>query len=188
MENTYLSNERIYLRAVEPEDIDFMYQIENDSSLWEVSSFTVPYSRFVLKQYIENSCSDIYADKQLRLMIVKRSDNCVIGTVDITDFAPLHARGAVGIAVLKEFRREGYAADALFLLMQYVFCFLHLKQLYAYIPVDNSASLKLFSSNGFQECGVLKEWLRSGDKYKDAVLMQCVNTCNTAKLLQTGHE
>ena len=45
MKQSFLTNERIYLRAVEPEDLDIMYEMENDPSMWDISSFTVPYSR-----------------------------------------------------------------------------------------------------------------------------------------------
>lgn len=174
MAASYLSNERIYLRAVEPEDLEILYRIENEPSFWEVSSFTVPYSRYVLKQYIENSSSDVYADKQLRLMIVRQSDHSVVGTIDVTDFVPLHSRGGVGIAILKENRREGFAKEALQLLCDYVSGFLRLKQLYAHIPADNEASIALFSSCGFQQCGVLKDWLQTDGKFKDAVMMQLI--------------
>ena len=65
----------------------------------------------------------MFADKQLRLMIMRRKDNCTLGTVDITDFVPLHSRGAVGIAVHSNYRQEGYASDALKLLCEYAFNF-----------------------------------------------------------------
>lgn len=107
MKQSFLINDRIYLRAVEPEDIDVMYEMENDPLMWDISSFTVPYSRYVLRQYIEGSQSDMFADKQLRLMIIRREDNRILGTIDVTDFVPLHSRGAVGIAVHTDFRREG---------------------------------------------------------------------------------
>ena len=116
MKQSYLTNERIYLRAVEPEDMDIMYEMENDPSMWDISNFTVPYSRYVLRQYIEGSQCDVFADKQLRLMIVSKSDHDILGTIDITDFVPLHSRGEVGIAVHKNYRRQGYATDALKLL------------------------------------------------------------------------
>ena len=116
MKQSYLTNERIYLRAVEPEDMDIMYEMENDPSMWDISNFTVPYSRYVLRQYIEGSQCDVFADKQLRLMIVSKSDHDILGTIDITDFVPLHSRGEVGIAVHKDYRRQGYATDALKLL------------------------------------------------------------------------
>ena len=113
MKQSFLSNDRIYLRAVEPEDMDVMYEMENDPSMWDISNFTVPYSRYVLRQYIEGSQCDVFADKQLRLMIMSKSDHRILGTIDITDFVPLHSRGEVGIAVHKDYRRQGYASDAL---------------------------------------------------------------------------
>ena len=110
MRQSFLMNERIYLRAVEPEDMDIMYEMENDPSMWDISNFTVPYSRYVLRQYIEGSQCDVFADKQLRLMMVRKSDQCILGTIDITDFVPLHSRGEVGIAVHKDYRQQGYAS------------------------------------------------------------------------------
>ena len=130
MKQSFLSNDRIYLRAVEPEDMDVMYEMENDPSMWDISNFTVPYSRYVLRQYIEGSQCDVFADKQLRLMIMSKSDHRILGTIDITDFVPLHSRGEVGIAVHKDYRRQGYASDALQLLCEYAFDFLSLTQLY----------------------------------------------------------
>ena len=99
MKQTFLNNQQIYLRAAEPEDLEVMYEMENDPGAWDVRSFIVPYSRYVLKQYIEDSQCDVFADKQLRLMIVKRDNNQVVGTIDLTDFVPMHGRAGVGIAV-----------------------------------------------------------------------------------------
>lgn len=172
MKSSYLMNDRLCLRAVEPEDLAVLYDMENAPESWDVSNFTVPYSRYVLKQYIENSQCDMFADRQLRLMIVHRDDNVVMGTLDITDFAPLHGHGEVGIAMRAAYRRQGYASDALRLLCEYAFGFLHLKQLTAHVAVDNEASIRLFASCGFQECGCLKQWWRIGGEYKDVLLMQ----------------
>ncbi|WP_321426528.1 GNAT family protein [uncultured Bacteroides sp.] len=175
MKPTYLNNEQIYLRAVEPEDLDIMYNMENNPSSWDVSCFTVPYSRYVLKQYIQASQSDIYADKQLRLMIINRLDNQVVGTIDLTDFVPLHGRAGVGIAVKNEFRQQGIARQALELLVSYSFEFLHLRQLYVYVSVKNEASRKLFCSCGFTQTGILKDWLRVKEEYEDVFFMQLIN-------------
>ncbi|MEG1866176.1 MAG: GNAT family N-acetyltransferase [Bacteroides sp.] len=175
MKQAFLINDRIYLRAVEPEDLDVMYEMENDPAMWDISSFTVPYSRYVLRQYIEGSQCDMFADKQLRLMIVRREDNRMVGTIDVTDFIALHSRGAVGIAIHQAFRQEGYAADGLQLLCEYAFDFLCIRQLYAYVAMDNEASLRLFRSCSFVQNGLLKDWLQTSDGYRDAALMQCLN-------------
>ena len=79
MNKSYFCSERVRLRAMEPEDLEVMYAMENDSRTWDVTNFTVPYSRFVLKQYIENSECDMFADRQLRMMIVRVEDDAVIG-------------------------------------------------------------------------------------------------------------
>lgn len=175
MKPTYLINEQICLRAPEPEDLDIMYKMENDPSSWDVSCFVVPYSRYVLRQYIEASQNDIFADKQLRLMIVYRETNEVAGAIDLTDFVPMHGRAGVGIAVKDKFRRQGFARQALELLVGYSFDFLHLRQLYAYVSVKNEASHKLFCSCGFTQVGILKDWLRVKDGYEDIFFMQLIN-------------
>lgn len=124
MKHTYFINDRIRLRAMEPEDLELICEMENDPQQWDISNFTVPYSRYVMKQYMENSQCDMFADKQLRMMIVRLEDGLTIGTIDITDFSPMHARGEVGIVIRKEFRGAGYAKDALTLLCEYalIFC------------------------------------------------------------------
>ncbi|NDV58849.1 GNAT family N-acetyltransferase [Bacteroides sp. 519] len=172
---TYLESDHIYLRAAEPVDLEVMYEVENDSSMWEISCCTVPYSRYILKEYIKNSSYDIYADKQLRMMIVQKGSDMVIGIIDITDFVPLHGRGAIGIMIREGYRKHGYAKEALNLLLEYSFEYLHLKQLYAYIAVDNEDSIRLFNSCGFVQSGLLKDWLHTGNEYKDTILLQCIS-------------
>lgn len=126
--------ECLHLRAMEPEDLEIMYAMENDPRTWDVTNFNVPYSKFVLRQYIENSQCDMFADRQLRMMIERREDAAVVGTIDITDFAPLHSRGEVGIAVRKEYQGNGYAKEALKLLCDYAFGFLFCGSLLHMLP------------------------------------------------------
>ena len=175
MSRSFLISERLQLRAVEPEDLDVMYEMENNPETWDVSNITVPYSRFALRQYIEQSECDVYADRQLRLMVVLRTERTVIGTLDISDFAPMHSRGEVGIAIRKPYQGQGYGKEALDLLCEYVFHFLRLRQLTAHIASDNAVSIRLFESCGFVQCGMLRDWWRVGGDYKDVVVMQYLN-------------
>lgn len=174
MKHTYFINDRIRLRAMEPEDLELICEMENDPQQWDISNFNVPYSRYVMKQYMENSQCDVFADKQLRMMIVRLEDGVAVGTIDICDFSPMHSHGEVGIMIRKEFRGSGYAKDALTLLCEYAFDFLYLRQLVAHIATDNEASLKLFGSCGFVQCGLLKDWLFVEGTFKDVALLQCL--------------
>lgn len=163
------------LRAPEPEDLEVMYRMENNPSLWAVSCTTVPYSRFMLRQYLEQATGDIFTDKQVRLMVERLSDGEVVGCVDLTNYEPLHARAEIGMAVASDCQGQGLGGRALRLLCQYAFHHLHLHQLVAYIPADNEACLQMFRREGFTRHLLLKEWLScAGGTYKDAILVQCL--------------
>lgn len=160
------------LRAPEPEDLASMMLFENTPSLWEVSTPSGPYSRFYLKQYIEQNKNDIYIDRQLRLMIeTPRKD--VAGIIDLFNFDPFHRRAEVGVVVADAYRKQGIATQALELLKQFSFDYLGIHQLYAFIGEDNGASRRLFAKCGFEECGFLKDWMRTGEDFRNVVIVQC---------------
>ena len=118
----------VHLRAIEPEDLDVLYGIENDTRLWNVSVTNVPYSRYTLYEYVANSKNDIYSDRQVRMMIENGEGN-VIGIVDIINFEPKHLRAEIGIVIKDEFRNKGYAKATLFNISEYSLKVLHLHQL-----------------------------------------------------------
>lgn len=51
---------KVYLRAMEPEDLDFLYEIENNERIWDISATNVPYSHYVLRNYIANAKNDFF--------------------------------------------------------------------------------------------------------------------------------
>ncbi len=173
-----LKNERISLRALEPEDLEILYKWENDTSLWETGTTTAPYSKFTLYEYLKNYSSDIYRDKQLRLMIVQNEDNTPVGTLDLFEFDPLHSRAGVGILIDKNHRRNNIATESLALLADYAFNFLHIHQLYANIPEKNDISFKLFSNCGYNLCGQINEWLKTENGFQSIYIMQLINKIN----------
>ncbi|MBW1297716.1 GNAT family N-acetyltransferase [Aquimarina litoralis] len=169
-----LQGEHIYLRALEPEDLDFVYIIENDERIWEMSTTQTPYSRFLIKQYLENAHQDIYDAKQLRLLI-STNDGASIGLIDLFDFNPTHNRAGVGILIAEpENRGKGYGKEALSLIKKYGKTHLRLHQLYANIADDNLASIHLFEKEGFKNVGVKKEWNLINGVYKDELLYQYI--------------
>ena len=170
-----LSGENIFLRALEPSDLEFLYKLENDEAIWEVSETLAPYSKFILKQYLENSHKDIYEAKQLRL-VISNYDEKLLGLIDLFDFNPKSKRAGVGIVVLEETNRnKGIGTEAIELLTIFAFNHLDLHQLYANISEDNRPSIKLFTNLGFERVGVKKDWNLVSGKYKNEVLYQKIN-------------
>ena len=171
-----LNNNNIRLRALEPEDLDLLYKWENDTSLWQVGSTLSPYSRYILKEYISESHRDLYEQKQLRLMIERKSPRQTVGIIDMYDFDPHSRKAGVGILIASGFQRKGFATQALQLFMDYAFVYLKLNQLYAHIPVNNIASRELFTHAGCSPSGRLAEWLSTPEGYTDVWLLQCLRS------------
>jgi diamine N-acetyltransferase len=172
-----LKGNSIYLRALEPEDLEFIYKIENDESIWNVSNTQTPYSRFLIKQYLENAHQDIYEAKQLRLTICLNDTNEAIGLIDLFDFDPANNRAGIGIIIHKKNNREsGIGSEALRLLISYSFAHLQLNQLYANIGTENEISIGLFTKFGFELIGIKKQWNKVNNKYLDEALYQLINT------------
>ena len=171
----YLENNLIKLRALEPEDLDVLYRWENDTELWDIGVTLSPYSKYALREYIAKSRKDIYQSRQLRLMITLKENGDPIGTIDLYDFDPVNSKAAIGILLDKPFRGRGFGSQALELICGYAFDFLSLKQLYAFVPVRNIPSIKLFTRCGYQPAGTLIAWLKTKNGFDDVYLMQLIH-------------
>lgn len=165
-------DELIKLRAIEPTDLDILYRWENDSSLWEAGNTIAPFSRKQLWDYIENYTSDIYATRQLRLMIERKGDDATLGTVDLYEFDPFNSRAGVGILIDAQYSRQGYGSRTLNLIRRYAHEYVGMHQLTATIPAGNRASLALFEKCGYTVSGHLRSWLKIGSRYHDAYILQ----------------
>ncbi|PJJ54712.1 GNAT family N-acetyltransferase [Hymenobacter chitinivorans] len=162
----------VTLRALEESDLDFLFALENDPSIWGVSDTLAPVSRFALRQYLQHATADFYEVRQLRLVIC--ADSQAVGTLDLFNFEPLHLRAGIGITIIASARQQGYAQAALELLLGYARHTLRLHQLYCTVAADNTASLRLFEQGGFCQVGVRKEWLRKDFFWQDAVEFQYI--------------
>ncbi len=172
-----LKNNRIILRAPEPEDLETIYRWENNTQLWYAGENYSPLSRFVLKKYLEQAHLDIYQTLQLRLMITKTNMPSVpIGSVDFFEFDPFTQKAGIGILIEEDERRKGYARDALLLAIGYAKNALGLKQVYCYIATDNFPSIQLFQDIGFDINGTKKAWFRKGSNWIDVHFLQLLLT------------
>ncbi|GAB3234237.1 GNAT family N-acetyltransferase [Hymenobacter seoulensis] len=169
-----LRSDLIFLRPLEADDLEFLYALENDPSVWGVSDTLTPVSRHVLRQYLDSAAADFFEVRQLRLVVCEAATRKAVGTVDVFGFEPLHQRAGVGITILQPHRRQGYAQAALELLLAYARQVLQLHQLHCTISVSNVASVALFAAAGFTRVGIRREWLRTAQGWQDALEMQCI--------------
>lgn len=171
----------IKLTALEPEDLELLYTIENDPEQWSVSNANTPYSRYGLRNYIGGQQFDIYADKQVRF-VVRVSENeehdkgtvmrgwRAVGLIDLFNFSPEHLRAEMGLAILRSERGKGYATEAICQLQRYCREVLHMYQIYCVVPASNVSSLAMLRKSGFSNEVVLKKWLKTVNGREDAIM------------------
>ena len=167
-----LEGELTRLRALEAEDVDLLYVWENDPAVWGVSGTLAPFSRHTLRRFLDEQRFDLYAARQLRL-VVETLDGRAVGLVDLFEFEPVDLRAGIGILIHGAGDRgRGFASDALDVLCRYARQVLGLHQLWCSVAPDNAASLTLFRRAGFVECGRKREWRRTPDGWADELLLQ----------------
>lgn len=170
--NTFLSNSDIILTAIEPDDVSFMSEVENDSSQWVHSGLSAPMSISALLDYAVSYDADPVRAKQLRLIIHRASDKDYLGIVDLFDIDCINSHAFLGIYILGRHRRKGYAKEAIILMTDYAANVLNLSSIAVKVCVANTESLHLFKSLGFKSAGSLKNWIRKGRECFDVEILQ----------------
>ncbi len=164
-----MDKDNIMLRAIEPEDADFMYEVESDPDAWKYSDYVAPMSKELLRQYAFTYDADPYRAGQLRLII----ENCgePIGIADLFDISARHLRTDTGIYILPKHRSFGFATQALKELAIYCNERLGLHQMSASISKLNQAAMRCYCKAGFKETGVRPDWIKTSDGFEDVCLL-----------------
>tara|TARA_A100000164_G_scaffold197915_1_gene175498 strand:+ start:51 stop:566 length:516 start_codon:yes stop_codon:yes gene_type:complete len=162
---------KINLRALELDDLEFLFEIENNRNLWKISHTILPFSKYYLKKYVKESNLDIFSEKQFRFVISLENKH-PIGLIDLFDFDPVSHRAGIGIVIDKKYRKKGYALESIKLIEDISKKDLQIHQLYVNVGIDNKISLDLFNKLGYIEIGIKKDWNYINGKYTDEVSFQ----------------
>ncbi len=167
-----LSDDKLRLRALEPTDLDVLFQWENNTELWRVGSTIAPFSRKQLWDYIKNYDADIFTTRQLRLMIEEITSGMQVGMIDLFDFDPINNHAYLGLLIDKNWSGLGYGFRSVKIIEDYCIRYFGLHQLVLIIAVDNIPCINLFEKLGYKNTGILKSWIKSDEGYTDAKLYQ----------------
>ena len=158
----------VKLRKIEPSDLPFLYQWENDASAWADGSNHNPLSQQDLRDYIASTTGDIYKDGQLRLIIEEANSQqptakVTIGCIDLFDFDPRNRKAALGMYIAPEYRGEGVGRRALKQVETYAFGHLNLRLIYAIIAANNAPCTALYRTAGYTPSSPLQGWTLESD-------------------------
>ncbi len=157
------------LRALEPEDLDRLVRWEADHV--EAGLRISPYSKAVLRRYLDESHRDFWEAEQVRFMLTN-AEGEALGLFDVFNAQPVHQRAEVAVLVDPALRKRGLAKEGLRLVELWAFGRAGLRSLYAEVFTDNTAALRLFASSGYEASGRLKAWYRVGREFRDVELLQ----------------
>lgn len=170
-----IQGESIFLRTLEPSDIDYLYDLENNPINWKVSNTFVPFSRDILEQYIQ-SAQDIFLVNQIRFIICDVVNRTPVGAIDLFEYDPINQRVGVGIIIGEKYRGSGFAQEALKEVLNYCFDVLLVHNVFCNINTSNKVSINLFEKLGFERVGVKKDWVRVNGGWEDEAVYQLLNS------------
>lgn len=164
-----LSSPHATLRAIEPEDVDFILSLENDESMWAFGDQRAPYSKATLNTYALTYDPDPLRSGQLRL-IIEDAEGEAAGALDLFGIDPYSRHCWIGIGIVEAKRRKGLATAALRLAVKYATEILGIIAAGACVAADNDKGRHLFEKAGFTLCGKLPEWYYYKGERKDILL------------------
>lgn len=170
MNERFLENDLIRLRAVNPDDVSVMWEVESDSTQWLQNCMAAPLSSQNITDYALSYDADPFSAKQLRLIIELKENQETAGIIDLYDISAQNRTAFIGIYLIPRFRKLGLGTISLKILEKYAFYILNLSQLGVKIVYNNKDSINLFKNCGYNNTGTLPNWILSGNERLDLYL------------------
>ena len=165
--------EELIVRAVDSSDFDFLFKLENDRAYWHLSGTKKSLTTSELRSFIEGAKQPILLSRQFRY-IIEIQEYGQIGCIDLFEYDPFNQQIGVGIIIYDEnYRRKGYAKQALLLLESYLKEVLHCKYVFARVLQNNEASISLFNvMNYIVIDDQTKVTFLQNEEYRDEILFR----------------
>lgn len=169
---SFRMGERVRLRAVEPEDWRAFKEFDAYSADMRSGDKTHPprsdegYRNWAAEQAQSPAHGDAF-----RLAIVNVPDEAVVGTVNTAEAEPRPGRFGYGIAIGRPYQRQGYAGEAIMILLAYMFGERRYHKCEVGIYAFNGPSRALHRHLGFTEEGRLRDHEYFTGRHHDLILM-----------------
>ena len=165
-----LKGDTIYLRLIEPEDLEKTYEWHND---YEIQKMTCGPIRFVSKEieknWIMSKTSNNQKDIYLSVCLIE--NNTMIGLVSINDIDYVNRKCRFGGIVIGDKKyRDGIAyREANSILKAYVFEQLNMHKLTGACLENHFMSRACMELDGYQKDGILRDEVFKDGKYHNVI-------------------
>lgn len=165
-----ITGDKVVLRAIEPSDIDKLWEWEQDEETMRYRDYPSP--PVSLMQTVKEFHDKIGLNtKRIRLAITT-SDGELIGEISLHDINQRAGTADFTIAIgNKEYWGHGYGTDATRSLMKYAFEQLNLHRITLYVHSFNERAIHAYEKCGFKIEGCMREAHYMDGRYSDILMM-----------------
>ena len=164
--------DKIQLRARKPQDADVIPLFEHSADERSGWMILPPRSRVATRKAVEESAERRPGPQtlELDLAIARREDDLMVGGINVNEVDQTNGTFAYGVGIGREHKGNGYAAEAVLLVMRFMFDERRFQKCEARVYDYNAASISLHRKLGFVEEGRLRRHLFLAGEYRDELI------------------
>lgn len=166
----YWENEKILLRAIEPDDREILFAISSDLISQKANnSIKFPESgknmeKWLEENYILSPVEDSFS------FIIENKNNEVAGIITTHHCDRKSGNFSYGASIHEKYRRRGYAIEAILMVLKYFFKELRYQKVTVDINSYNKNSIKLHEKLGFKQEGCIRRAIYNDGQYFDSLI------------------
>jgi RimJ/RimL family protein N-acetyltransferase len=161
--------DQVHLRTYEPQDADLLPLHPHSADQRSAWMIMPPKSKVATRATFQEA-----AERQpgpdtveFSLVIARCEDNLMVGGCNISEADRTNGTFSHGVGLLPEHKGNGFAAEAVVLLLRFMFDERRFQKCEAHVNDYNTASLSLHRKLGFTEEGRLRRHLFMAGEYRD---------------------
>ncbi len=149
-----IEGSRVIIRQFKPEDLEDFYSYRSDPQVCRYQSFMVK-SKMEAEQFIESQKNLPLGSKGqwLQIAIEHKIEDKIIGDCAIHFMENEPRIVEIGYTVHPDYQRQGYATEAVRMLMKTVFKDYNVHKILAKVDVRNPSSARVLEKIGFKQEG-----------------------------------
>ncbi len=160
----------VRLRAVEPSDAEAHFRWNQDSEMARrLDYIRLPQSRKATERWAESASLRKHSGDDFHFEVETLGGE-LVGSVAAHHCDQRNGTFQIGVAIMAEHQRRGFAREAVTLLMNYYFRELRYQKAMVFVASFNEASLRLCERLRFQQEGSLRRMIYTDGRFFDEIV------------------
>lgn len=171
-----LHTDRLILRKLTQESLDYLYSELSDSELVHFLGLK-NLETLEIEKAKYNVGLSTHNKKFVFFQLLEKSSNRIIGWCGFHTWYIDHSRAEIGYGLnLDSDKSKGYMSEAIVKIVNYGFTEMHLHRIEAFVATYNEPSIRLLQKLNFKQEGHLREHYFVGDKAEDSLLFSLLKS------------